>query len=279
LKELEKIFNLIAFMINIAIRFLFVFGLLAYSNSPGISAETTEAEKGAAKYELAAGGLMIEEQSLTSVGHADRALVLWMLKPEKHPTDYAPDEPYTCPDYTRGSYYSGPVRVSLIDTKTGKIINTVEVKTEGDDGSDSFDIPYAIRKGHYYKVEGNPKEGVEVKPRLLWLKDYNGDGKALEFALFDAEACMGLDTTLIGYSERQDKVIQYPIRLKEGSDKSSVHESHWCDYLFSKEPKPAGHWKYEIDYRGRGGALEKYEIRYDPKSEQFEGTHTATDAQ
>jgi hypothetical protein len=113
----------------------------------------------------------------------------------------------------------------------------------------------------------------------LWLKDYNGDGKALEFALFDAEACMGLDTTLIGSSERQDKVIQYPIRLKEGSDKSSVHESHWCDYLFSKEPKPAGHWKYEIDYRGRGGALEKYEIRYDPKSEQFEGTHTATDAQ
>ena len=56
-------------MINIAIRFLFVFGLLAYSNSPGISAETTEAEKGAAKYELAAGGLMIEEQSLASAGH------------------------------------------------------------------------------------------------------------------------------------------------------------------------------------------------------------------
>ena len=57
------------------------------------------------------------------------------------------------------------------------------------------------------RVEGPVREGVEARPTILWLKDYNGDGKAFEFALFEAEACMGLQTTLIGYSEKQDRVI------------------------------------------------------------------------
>ena len=35
-----------------------------------------------------------------------------------------------------------------------------------------------------------------------------------EFVLFDAQACIGLATILIGYSERQGKVIQY-LRLRQ----------------------------------------------------------------
>src|ERR1700736_5363626 len=50
------------------------------------------------KYELPSGSLVIEEQTLKSVGHADRTFILWMVKPEKHPTEHAPDDPYTCPD-------------------------------------------------------------------------------------------------------------------------------------------------------------------------------------
>ena len=107
------------------------------------------------------------------------------------------------------------------------------------------------------------------------LKDYNGDGKALEFALFEAEACMGLQTTLIGYSEKQDHVIQYPVKLDvvEGR-KHSERISAWADYLFSKKPLRAGYWKYEIDYRGRGGSLDKYDVHYNQAREQFEGTLT-----
>jgi hypothetical protein len=40
------------------------------------------------------------------------------------------------------------------------------------------------------------------KPKIMLLKDYNGDGEALEFALFDAWTCSDLVTTLIGYSRR-----------------------------------------------------------------------------
>ena len=132
--------------------------------------------------------------------------------------------------------------------------------------------PYKIRSDYYYHVEGVPKE-TEGKPTIMWLRDYNGDGKAWEFALFDAQACMGLATTLIGYSERQDKVIQYQTHLNvnDSKGKRSTTTESWTDYLFSKKPTRPGSWKYEIDYRGRGGVLAKYEIHYDKQTERFEG--------
>ncbi len=242
-------------------------------------------------YELPSGAVIIEEQSLESENHPDRALILWMVNPTRNPpriTKEDPEEPYTCPDATRGSCYSGPTRVSLLNTRTRTVINTIEIKDrdfedmdsyeefEGMDGNEelanSFDIPYAIRKGYYYKVEGDARESEEVKPHIMWLRDYNGDGNALEFALFDAQACMGLPTTLIGYSEWQDRVIQYPIYLDvEGDDGHSTELLTWCDYLFSKQPISPGYWKYEINYSGRGGSLDKYEIRYDAQCEMFVG--------
>ena len=84
---------------------------------------------------------------------------------------------------------------------------------------------------------------------------------------------MGLATTLLGYSERQDKVIQFQIHLvvNDSKRKRSTRTEYWTDYLFSKKPTTPGSWKYEIDYRGRGGSLEKYEIHYDKKAERFEG--------
>ena len=229
------------------------------------------------RYGLPPDALIVEERSLQPEGYGDRALILWMIKPERHPNEYDPDDPYTCPDETRGSYYRGPARVSLINSKTRSAINTIEIRQEYEDGEDRFDLPYAIREGYYYKVRGKPKDGEEVKPNIIWLKDYNGDGKGLEFALFDALACMGLPTTLIGYSERQDKVIQYEIALEvKGDDNRSTEVSHWCDYLFGKKPAAAGYWKYEIDYRGRGGTLDSYEIRYNAQKERFEGTYVWT---
>ncbi len=161
--------------------------------------------------------LKSSRSSQSSTRH--RALVLWMQSPLKVPRDN-PDDPYTCPEYTRGSHYSGPTRVSLVDPQTKKIINTIKILNFEDD--DTFDIPYRIESGLYYHVAGVPK-GKEGKPTIMWLKDYNGDGHAWEFALFDAVACMGLPTTLIGYSEAQDRVIQYPVALTVISGRPEVH--------------------------------------------------------
>jgi len=218
-------------------------------------------------YGLPAGARVIETQPLREQGFPNRSLLLWMLKPESQPRG-ASDTLYTCPDETRGSFFRGPTRVSLLDLDRRKIINTIKVRF---DGADTFDLPFKIHAGSYYHVPGVPK-GKEGKPKLMWLRDYNGDGQALEFALFDAEACMGLATTLIGYSQRQDKVIQYSIHLRiPGQGKGTRSISHWGDYLFSLKPCAPGYWKYEIDYRGRGGTLDKYQIRYDAERERFVG--------
>ena len=249
--------------------------------APGAQLELTGQDD--KKLELPSGAVIIEEQPLGSENHPDRALILWMVNPAKNPSDAQkdPEGPYTCPDETRGSCYSGPTRVSLINTTTQTVINTIDIKDghfEGVEGlehkADSFDIPYAIRKGYYYYVEdsGDALEGEEMRARVMWLKDYNGDGRALEFALFDAAYCMGLLTTLIGYSEWQDRVIQYQVYLEvEGDEGHRTELLSWCDYLFSEKPTSPGQWKYEIDYRGRGGSLNKYEIRYDGQHEMFVG--------
>jgi hypothetical protein len=231
------------------------------STTPAFASSTHE------EYKLADGAIIIETQRVKR----NRSLILWMVRPTTHPRN-APADPYTCPEYTRGSYYSGAPRVSLVDPQTRRVINTLKISQEPGDGADEFDIPYSIRSDHYYHVEGVPRE-TEGRPTIMWLKDYNGDGKAMEFALYDAQACMGLATTLIGYSERQDKVIQYQTHLvvDDSKRKRSTTTEYWTDYLFSKKPTNRGSWRYEIDYRGRGGSLDKYEIHYDKQAERFEG--------
>jgi hypothetical protein len=200
----------------------------------------------------------------------NRQLILWMPNPKKVPREPV-EEIYTCPDQTRGHYYSGIAKVSLFDVKTKKLINTIEIISDGFvDENNSLDLPYLIQNG-YYSVAKIDKH-KEGKPKLLDFKDYNSDGKAQEFALFDAVACMGLETTLIGYSEKQDKVFQYQTELEIEGKKSN---EFWVDYLFGHKPNKQGVWKYQIDYRGRAGALEKYEIRYDKKREIFYGKRTS----
>jgi hypothetical protein len=217
---------------------------------------------------LPKGAKIIETQALQSAKYANRALILWMIKPVRNPRG-TPDEPYTCPEETAGHFYSGPVRVSLVNPVEKKIINTIEIREE--QGEDSFEIPYKIHRGYYFVAGVRGQQ--EGKPTIMHLKDYNGDGRIAEFALFDAIACMGLSTALIGYSETQDKVIQYTTQLKiTVGGKQTTENLQWVDYLFGRKPVKAGFWKYEIDYRGRGGSLDKYEIRYNAAKERFEGT-------
>jgi hypothetical protein len=198
----------------------------------------------------------------------NRTLVLWMLQPKKHPREDA-EELYTCPEYTRGHYHSGRARVSLVDTSVGKVINTLDLG--------ELDLPYKIAAGFYYHVPG-AKEPQEGTPKILHLKDYNGDGDAAEFALFNAESCQGVGTTLIGYSRKTDKAVQYPVHLQiteNGKRRTSVEK--WVDSVFSTEPVSPGRWKFEIDYRGRAGTLDKYEVTYNREKERFEGTVTSTE--
>jgi hypothetical protein len=240
-------------------------------------APAAHAQARRAPYGLPAGALVVEERPLELEVGKKRTLVLWMLRPKKYPR--GPEEGYTCPEETRGSFYRGPARVSLVDTAAGRVVNTLKVVQEYSHGEDEFDLPYRIKAGGYYHV-GGTTEGREGRPTIMHLRDVNGDGRALEFALYDALACMGLETALFGYSERQDRVIQYPVSIETtGGGKRVTQTLNWVDYLFSKEPAAPGRWKYEIDYRGRGGSLDSYEVRYNSRDERFEGAVTYTTEQ
>ena len=230
--------------------------------------------------------LVIERSHIPATVRPNRELLLWMIAPVKRDRGALSDNPYTCPELTMGSYYSGPTRLSLLDTRSGRVINTIKLSSLLSE-VDEFNIPYRIISGQYYLVPGVPKN-KEGKPTLLKLRDLNGDGIAAETAFFEAEACMGLPTTLIGYSVAQDKVIQYPaqvevtdfeqrtVSLKLGErrrkGKPRLETQVWTDYLFSKRPVQPRHWKYAIDYRGRAGCYDSYDIRYDPERETFFGT-------
>jgi hypothetical protein len=214
---------------------------------------------------------VLETRRLPSQEHPGRGLVLWMKSPEAFPR-IEPDDPYTCPEETRGNFYSGLTFVSLMDVKNLNVLDTLTVQTMVNQEVEALDIPYQIRAGLRYLVEHPGKDG-EGKPTILDLRDVNGDGRAQEFVLYDAYACMGLGTTLIGYSEKQDRLIQYPIHLDSNTEGKSTMESLlWADYLFAKKPIAPGHWRYEIDYSGRGGCVDVYDVRYDAASERFDGT-------
>jgi hypothetical protein len=228
---------------------------------------------------LPSDAVIIETRPLPASVRTDRTLVLWMLDPK--PNDRGPlDEMnvYTCPEETLGSYYLGATRVSLVNTATLRVINTLPIRWDQEAGDheaqDEFAIPYRIHGRGYYYVPGKRRD-EEGKPELLHLRDFKGDGNALEFAFYEAQACMGLPTTIYGYSVRQDRVIQYRVELTDPSDGKVEHRT-WVDYLARNKQDAPGHWAYEIDYRGRGGCLDKYEVRYNAARERFIGTHTST---
>jgi len=242
-----------------------------------VVAAAAQAQARRTPYGLPPGALVVEERPLELEGGRKRALVLWMLRPKRYPR--GSEEFYTCPEETRGSFYRGPARVSLVDVAAGRVVNTLKIVQEYSQGEDEFDLPYRIHAGGYYHVPG-VAEGREGRPTILHLRDFTGDGRAHEFALLDALACMGLETALFGYSEKQDRVIQYAVRLEtEYAGEKTTESLNWVDYLFAKEPVAPGRWKYDVDYRGRGGTLDSYEVSYNAEAERFEGRVTRVPGQ
>jgi len=210
--------------------------------------------------------LVIEKQVLKGVGQ-QRAFVLWMCNADAHESDFDP-EAYTCPDQTMGHYYQGRTFVSLIDLQNSRVINTVAVVGEWSQ-EQTFYVPYKIR-GYFYHVDGPLDKNNEGKPKLLWLKEYNGDGEALEFALFDAYNCTIVETTLFGYSKSRDRVIQYPIHLIQHEGATvTVRDSPWLDRFMLQKPIKPGLWKWQYQYHK--GGLTHFELRFNAAKEMFEG--------
>ena len=218
---------------------------------------------------LPQGAVVIETARVPSLLHQNRLLVLWMRDSHEDGREIERDEPYTCPDRTRGSrYISGEAAVSLVDISRQRIINTVHLDPPDDP---YLDVPLRIRRGLYW----TPATGIEGKPVILRLRDLNGDGLDFEFPLYQEDSCSLIWGTLVGYSESHDQAVWYEVHLKviEGAH---VHYTllHWIESLYQGGAKGSGRWSYTRAYPEEHPSQYVFDIRSDTELERFEGTET-----
>ncbi|HYG16537.1 MAG TPA: hypothetical protein VEC12_12350 [Bacteroidia bacterium] len=232
------------------------------------------------KLGLPASAIIAEYKSIS--GFDNRAFIIWL---ESARVAFNSDEIYTCPQATTGSgYFKGSTRISLIDIENGKIINTIPVLLNYMENTldDCFEIPFCIASPKYrfeiggLKYHANGGDSIkDGRAEILFLDDYNGDGKKIEFALYNQMGCVSCATTLFGYDYKNDVLVNYPVILEEHDLDSAeapviTTQSLWVGQMFTFKSKK-GIYDFTMDYRGRGGALCNYFVKFNPEKNLFEG--------
>lgn len=246
-----------------------------------VSKEINQRKPLAKKLGLSPQTLIIEYKAIEGI--ADRAIILWV---EDAKVGFDLYDTYTCPQTTTGSgYFRGRTRVSLINTKEEEIINTIELYTPywGEDGYDCFTIPFCIANPKYKFVIGGLKyqsiggdDKKDGRAEILVFDDFTGNGKKLEFALYHQIGCVTAMSTLLGYNEKRDSLINYKIRLivtdlDSLQKKADTTMSVWADDLFTLRPKN-GIYDFIKDHRARAGNLNYYRVEFNSEKNIFEGT-------
>jgi hypothetical protein len=171
-----------------------------------------------------------------------RIVLLWMLNPETRTSDgYGSCDELMLFGGSQGKSLVGRTRISLVDTSTLRLVNTLELHSAWGD-EDSFEIPIlASRDGIYHNVTETDKSGLG-RPTILNLSDYTGEGIRAQFPLFQYAACGDSGGTIVGYSQTHDQVIQYPIVTHVAGGKEA--ERLWTSNVFSRPPVQPGHWRF-----------------------------------
>jgi hypothetical protein len=229
--------------------------------------------------ELLPEGARVIEYAPLGPDKPQRAYVLWMVNPTRQPHEKG--ENYTCPDYSRGSSWSGPTRLSLLDTGSGSLRNTIRVEDPLAE-TDSFDVPYRIpgtESFAYFVPEGSGRDR-EGRPQLLRLRDLDGDGAAREFFLATTGSCMLTLYAVFGYDAAEDAVAAMPVTLASTTQgKTETGQVAWLNFWPVKTGGRQGRYRWEVDLRGRAGCLERYDVAFEPASGRFVGRLAISDCQ
>lgn len=252
----------------------------------------------AEKLKLPHDAKIIEVAYLADRGIPNRAIVLWMTS---FKMSIEIGDLYTCPQVTSGTYSLGGIpHFSLIDVSAMKILNTETftecLETETTDSAsktitrtqelNGTQIPMVIANPKYrdevgglsyHAIGGN--DSIDGMAQVLYLDDYNGDGKRLEWALYNQFGCAMKASTLMGYSPRRDSIIRYPIQYRvyetvqpSNRDTTFMDTNYWADHEFCYRIDPKSNTlKFVMDYRGRGGERTLHELHYDKDKEIFYG--------
>ncbi len=221
-----------------------------------------------------------------------RTILAWMTDMQ---TNMSPDNDYTCPEVTQGKgYFKGKLHYSLIDNSNSKLINSINVCVpesfeHGDtltyyEFNDFRDYPFAIANPKYqskighliYHARGGT-DTTEAEAEVLYLWDFNNDGKDYEFYLFEQASCVGKASTLLGYCERGDSLkwytwdITHKVTGTNQKDSTYTTKEYWLDEAMTFQMDKDGKLNFLIDYRGRGGDLCRNYFKYSATDDTYSG--------
>jgi hypothetical protein len=220
---------------------------------------------------LPAGAKIIEKADITKTVGKPRVMVLWMLNPKRAVPGTRDG---SCSDSLYGDHWYGPTRLSLMNPASGRPINTIEIRSALADADepDSFSVPFFTQNGPYFVT--NPNADGWGEPRILHLRDMTGEGRDLQFALFDHLFCGTANTAAFGYSVKTDRVVHYNVETAGGDGKTATIQ--WVAKIFRAKPDRPGYWKFDWD-PGHGADLVIHEeVSFDPKRQLFVQKSTST---
>jgi hypothetical protein len=214
---------------------------------------------------LPAGAAAVETARLNLKSGQPRVLVLWMSSRTR--VARAGEFSY-CGDYVYGDHWSGPARLSLVDSRKKSLINTIEINSDRhapDNSGGIFRIPYFV-SSVYYRVprRNRKKEGV---PRILHLRDMTGEGQRAQFVLFDYLACGIANTSVFGYSLKADRAVQFEVETFAKRHRPEL--TAWVPQVFLAKPVRPGAWRFTWE-AGHGDMFFNHEdVSFDRERQLF----------
>lgn len=196
---------------------------------------------------LPRGAHVLETKDISKISGRPRVLVLWM---SESASQYSVDHQLYCGSFVYGSGWHGRAHLSAVDFKRRKLISSVDIQGETEDGDPAPEIaiPVSLPVG----------DATFKKANILNLKDYTGEGKEAQFPLFDYVVCGHNNSTLLGYEADTDQVLQY-----------RINEKQWAPEIFDHSMIKPGYWDFEWGFGHGSDASYREIVHFVRKSRQF----------
>jgi hypothetical protein len=238
------------------------------------------------------GNVNIIDKKTFPTKYGQRTIIAWM---EDMSVNISADNEYTCPEVTTGKgYFYGRLHFALLNTARKELINTIQLY--GFDTScrndtcryyetdEFYAYPFSIANRHlrnemarliYFAKGGTDTTDGEAD--LLHFVDFNRDGKKFEFGIFVQGSCVGKNSTLLGYSEKEDQLKWYGWDITwletgvNGKDSTYHRTEYWLDEVVALGLDKNDSLTFEIDYRGRGGPIMRQYYHHNRAEDTYAG--------
>lgn len=188
----------------------------------------------------------------------------------------------TCPTEVFGQgYVCGRVSFALLDPNSKSVLDTCpEISYESPFEPRCHTLPFSIRAGRSYRSDGSNDGAGRV--RILTFSDFNRDGIAAEFPIFEYVACGFNVAAIIGYDQRRDQILPFVFNFsatekdffgqRDGRDTTFSVSHNWMPNLPFAALLKKDTFRYHF-YGGHGMETgEVFKIWFNPATGEFDGT-------